>query len=44
MAYFSAIVYTLEEPGGPQILTGTEVLAPGSLNGFLSGKHYNRCR
>ena len=44
MAYFGAIVYALEEPGGQQILTDTEVLAPGSLNGFLSGKHYNRCR
>jgi len=44
MAYFGAIVYILEESGVPQILTDTEVVAPGSLNGFLSGKHYNRCK
>jgi len=42
MAYFGAIGYILEESGGPQILTDTGVLAPGSLNGFISGKHFNR--
>ena len=35
------IVHCVEESGGPQILTDTEVVAPGSLNGFMSGKHYN---
>ena len=33
----------IADSGGPAALTDTEVLAPGSLNGFLSGKHYNRC-
>jgi len=27
-----------------KILTDTGVLTPGSLNGLLSGKHYNRCK
>jgi len=44
MAYFGAIGYILEESGGPQILIDTGVLAPGSLNGFISGKHFNRCK
>ena len=26
------------------MLTDFGVLAPGSLNGFLSGKHFNRCK
>ena len=26
------------------ILTDTEILTCGSLNGFLSGKHFNRCK
>lgn len=29
---------------GPQILSNTDVLAQGSCNGFLTGKHYNRCK
>ncbi len=42
MAYFGALGHILSCSGGPQILTDTEVLAPGSLNAFISGKHYNR--
>ncbi len=34
----------IEESGGLYVLTETEVLAQGSLNGFLSGKHYSRCK
>ena len=26
------------------MLTDSGVLAPGSLNGILQGKHFNRCR
>ena len=44
LAYFSSIGYILEESGGPQILIESGVLASGSLNGFLSGRHYNRCK
>ena len=42
LAYFGAIGYFLESSGGPEILTECDVLAVGSLNGFLSGKHDNR--
>ena len=42
LAYFGVLGYLLDGSGGPQLLTETEVLAPGSLNGFLLGKHYNR--
>ena len=44
MAFHSALCHYLADSGGPQILTDTGVLAPGSLNGFISGKHYNRCK
>ena len=42
LAYFSSLGYLLDGSGGPDILTESEVLAAGSLNGFISGKHYNR--
>jgi len=42
LAFFASLGYLLDGSGGPDILTETEVLAAGSLNGFLSGKHYNR--
>ena len=42
MAYFGAVGFFLDGSGGPTILTDAEVLAPGSLNGFILGKHYNR--
>lgn len=34
----------IDGSGGDIILTDSEVLAAGSLNGFLNGKHYNRCK
>ena len=42
MAFFASIGYILEASGGPHILMDADVLASGSLNGFLQGKHYNR--
>ena len=42
MAYFGGLGYVLDSSGGPDILTETEVLAAGSLHGFLTGKHYTR--
>ena len=42
MAYFGALGHIIDGSGGPHILTETDVLAPGSLSGFLLGKHYNR--
>ena len=44
LAYFGSLGYIIDESGGPHILTDTEVLAAGSMNGFLSGKHFNRCK
>jgi len=42
LAYFACLGHIIDGYGGPNILTETVVLAPGSLDGFLSGKHYNR--
>ena len=44
MAFFKALGKLIDSSGGPEILTETEVLALGSLNGFLSGRHFNRCK
>ena len=44
MALFKAIGKIISDSGGPDMLTDTDVLAPGSLNGFLSGRHFNRCK
>lgn len=44
MAFFKALGKIISDSGGPAILTNSEVLAPGSLNGFLTGKHFNRCK
>jgi hypothetical protein len=44
MAYFATLGYILEASGGPDVLCNAEVLAQGSMNGFLSGKHFNRCK
>ena len=44
MAFFKAIGKLITASGGPDMLTETDVLALGSLNGFLSGKNFNRCK
>ena len=44
MAFFKALGKMIEDSGGPTMLIETDVLATGSLNGFLSGKHFNRCK
>ena len=41
-AYFGVLGHFLADSGGPYALTESGVLASGSLNGFLLGKHYNR--
>jgi len=41
MAYFAALVF-FADSGFPQILTETGVLAAGSLNRFISCRHYIR--
>lgn len=44
MSFFKALGKYIEESGGPSILTESLVLAEGSLKGFLTGTHYNRCK
>lgn len=44
MAYFGCLGTFIAESGGPEILIESGVLAPGSLNGFINGRHYNRCK
>ncbi len=44
LAYFSAVGHIIAESGGPQALVETNVLASGSLNGFITGRHYNMCK
>ena len=44
MSYFSSLGRIIEGSGGPYVLTEMEAVAPGSLNKFLKGKMYNRCR
>lgn len=44
MSFFKALGKYIEESGGPAILTECEILASGSLKGFISGTHYNRCK
>ena len=44
MAFFSVLGHILDGSGGDDILVDTDVLASGSMNGFLAGKHFNRCK
>ena len=44
MAFFKALGKLVEDSGGANMLTEADVLATGSLNGFLTGKHFNRCK
>ena len=44
LAYFGSLGCLLESSGGPEVLCSVDVLASGSVKGFLSGKHYNRCK
>lgn len=44
MSFFKVLGKYIEESGGPFILTESLVLPEGSLKGFLTGTHYNRCK
>lgn len=44
MSFFKAVGKYIDESGGPYILTESGILAPGSLKGFLTGTHFNRCK
>ena len=44
LALFSAFGKIIAESGGPHVLTECEILAKGSVNGFIKGKNYKRCK
>lgn len=44
MAYFKALGKFIDECGLSHIMVESGLLASGSVNGFLSGKHFNRCK
>ena len=44
MAYFNVLGYIIESSGCTDVLCSAEVLAQGSVRGFIAGKHFNRCR
>ena len=44
ISYFSSLGRIIKGSGGSYVLTEMEAVAPGSLNIFLKGKMYNRCR
>lgn len=44
MAYFKAIGKFIDNSGIQNIMINSDLLASGSLNGFIEGKHFNRCK
>ena len=44
MSFFGSLGRIIEGSGGPYVMSEVNVVAPGSLNKFLKGKMYNRCR
>lgn len=44
MTVFKALGKNIYSSGITEILVQSEVLAEGSMNGFLDGKHFNRCK
>lgn len=44
MAYFKAIGKVVSDCGLTNIMVESSLLANGSVNGFLDGKHFNRCK
>lgn len=43
-AYFKAIGKFIDGCGLTHMMVESKLLAPGSVNGFITGKHFNRCR
>ncbi|CAH1099505.1 unnamed protein product [Psylliodes chrysocephalus] len=44
LAFFKAVGKFIDGCGIVDILTESEVLAAGSVNGFIESKHFNRCK
>ena len=43
LAYYKGVGKFIEKSGVSNIMIDCEILAGGSLSGFITGKHYNRC-
>ena len=44
MAFFKAVGKFIKNCGITNIMVDTEMLASSSVNGFITGKHFNRCK
>ena len=44
MAFFKAIGKFIDNCGLSTIMVHSEILASGSISGFITGKHFNRCK
>lgn len=44
MAFFKAIGKFIDNCGISNIMVDSELMASGSINGFITGKHFNRCK
>ena len=44
MAYFKAIGKVISDCGLTNVMVESTLLANGSVNGFIDGKHFNRCK
>ncbi|KAG8177889.1 hypothetical protein JTE90_001720 [Oedothorax gibbosus] len=44
MAYFKAVGKVIIDCGLTNVMVQSDLLASGSVNGFLEGKHFNRCK
>lgn len=44
MAYFKAVGKIISDCGLTNVMVESSMLANGSVNGFLDGKHFNRCK
>lgn len=44
MSYFKAIGKVINDCGLTTIMVDSEILASGSVSGFIEGKHFNRCK
>ncbi len=40
----STLGHILDSSWGPEVLSDADVLATGSMHGFLARKHFNRCK
>ncbi|GFV92983.1 uncharacterized protein TNCV_3426951 [Trichonephila clavipes] len=44
MAFFKAIGVFINECGLSHMMIESNIIASGSVNGLVEGKHFNRCR